>query len=108
MLNFVSFFADGSKLNDQLMSLPVYLIRDIENFLKTRDIHKFIWLDMHFFEHEMVKEKEEPTLTRSFCLATFTKLSNMYQNFLDKGKSDEQLKEKITEEALNFRQSLRK
>jgi hypothetical protein len=52
MLNLVSFFSDGTKLNDQLLRLPVYLIRDIENFLKLKNVDKFLWLDMRYFELE--------------------------------------------------------
>ena len=52
MLNLVSFFSDGNKFNDQLLRLPIYLIRDIENFLKLKNIEKFLWLDMSYFEVE--------------------------------------------------------
>ena len=49
ILNLVSFFAEGSKLNEKLLGLPIYLIKDLENFLKLRDINKFLWLDMDYF-----------------------------------------------------------
>ena len=38
MLNMVSFFSECTKLSEKFTSLPIYLIRDIENFLKTKDI----------------------------------------------------------------------
>ena len=41
-LNISSFFADGTKLAEKLISLPIYLVRDIENFLKVREIQKFL------------------------------------------------------------------
>jgi hypothetical protein len=28
-------------------------VREIENFLKVREIEKFMWLDMHYFEMEI-------------------------------------------------------
>ena len=50
MLNMVSFFSEGTKLSEKLLALPIYLVRDIENFLKVKDIQKFLWLDMSYFE----------------------------------------------------------
>jgi hypothetical protein len=50
MLNIVSFFSEGTKLGEKLSSLPIYLIRDISNFLKTKDIQKFLWVDMAYFD----------------------------------------------------------
>jgi hypothetical protein len=52
-LNIANFFADGTRLNDKLLSLPIYLLREIENFLKVRQIEKFMMLDMHHFEIEI-------------------------------------------------------
>lgn len=53
MLNYASFFSEGTKLNEQLLGLPIYLVRDIENFLKVKDIQKFLWLDMSYFEIDL-------------------------------------------------------
>ena len=33
-----------------MMKLPLYLIRDIQNFIKLKDIQKFLWQDMSYFE----------------------------------------------------------
>jgi len=49
ILNIVSFFAEGSKLNEKLLGLPIYLVKDLENFIKLRDTNKFLWLDMDYF-----------------------------------------------------------
>lgn len=49
-LNIASFFADGCKLSDRLIGLPIYLVRDLENFLKERSVDKYLWLDMTYFE----------------------------------------------------------
>ena len=50
MLNIVSFFCEGTKLCEQFSTLPIYLVRDVSNFLKTKDIQKFLWVDMAYFE----------------------------------------------------------
>ncbi len=52
-LNLHSLFADGSRTNDELIGLPIYLVRDIENFLKVREVKKFLMLDMQYFEKEI-------------------------------------------------------
>lgn len=52
-LNLVSFFSEGSKLQEQLIGLPIYLIKDIENFVKEKNVNKFLWLDMTYFEKEI-------------------------------------------------------
>ena len=43
-LNIVSFLE--STYLERLLSLPVYLLRDLENFIKVEDIEKFLWFDM--------------------------------------------------------------
>ena len=86
MLNMVSFFSECTKLSEKFSQLPIYLIRDIENFLKVRDIQKFLWLDMAYFEQihdytiedEIAKEMRENALTRSNCLKKFSEISNLY------------------------------
>ena len=79
MLNMVSFFSE-SKLSENLTQLPIYLIRDISNFLKVKDIQKFLWVDMVYFEQiydytiedDTAKEMRENALTRSNCLKKFS------------------------------------
>lgn len=70
ILNIVSFFAEGSKLNEKLLGLPIYLVKDLENFLKLRDTNKFLWLDMDYFilqleyqNYEQNGKKEEDKIT---------------------------------------------
>ena len=50
-LNIVSYFSEGSNLADNLIGLPIYLIKDLENFIKENYIQKFLWLDMSHFEY---------------------------------------------------------
>lgn len=52
-LNLVSFFSEGSKLSDKLIALPLYLVKDLENFLKERSCSKFVHTDMHYFDMEV-------------------------------------------------------
>lgn len=47
-LNIVSFL-EGI-LVDKLIQLPVYLIRDLENFIKIDEAEKFMWFDMKTLE----------------------------------------------------------
>ena len=56
-LNLHSFFADGSMLSNWLLSLPVFLIRDIENFLKVKEPRKYLMTDMSYFEKEIDYEQ---------------------------------------------------
>ena len=43
-LNIVSFLEIGNI--EKLMQLPVYLIRDLENFMKLQDYNKFLFYSM--------------------------------------------------------------
>jgi hypothetical protein len=52
-LNLVSFFSEGSKLSDKLIALPLYLVKDLENFLKEKSCSKFLRTDMHYFDVEL-------------------------------------------------------
>lgn len=52
-LNLVSFFSEGTKLSDKLIALPLYLIKDIENFLKEKICSKFLQEDMNHFDLEI-------------------------------------------------------
>jgi hypothetical protein len=47
-LNIVSFL-ESCHL-EKLVSMPVYLIRELENFLKVKDIDKFRYFSMEPFE----------------------------------------------------------
>ena len=90
MLNLVSFFSEGrnqgTSLSDKMLSLPIYLIRVIENFLKVKDIKKFLWLDMAYFEQvvdysEFLRNPNDPKeeiLTRDNCIKRYSEISNLY------------------------------
>jgi hypothetical protein len=109
-LNIVSFFSEGSKLAENLIGLPIYLLKDLENFIKEKYIHKFLWLDMSHFEHGIdysqwlnsVKTDEE-ALSKEMCIEQFSLLSNMYQDFVDSEKSSILLREQICATAHLFR-----
>lgn len=96
MLNLVSFLSEGSKFAERLIGLPIYLVKDIENFLKERDIQKFLWLDMKHFEEDVdyeatralpVSEQQEQlgsdfisesSLKPEKCMQLFSEICNMY------------------------------
>ena len=52
-LNLVSFFSEGTKLSEKLIFLPLYLIKDIENFLKEKMSVKFLHEDMDYFDMQI-------------------------------------------------------
>lgn len=60
------------------MRLPIYLVRDIENFLKLKDIEKFLWLDMRYFEieHDYTiipgKESELKPESANYCSTKYS------------------------------------
>lgn len=47
-LNIVSFLE--SSYFEKLISLPIYIIRDLENFIKLDDIEKYVYFDMKTIE----------------------------------------------------------
>ena len=47
-LNIVSFLE--SSYFERLISLPIYIIRDLENFIKLDDIEKYVYFDMKTIE----------------------------------------------------------
>ena len=52
-LNLVSFFSEGTKLSEKLIFLPLYLVKDIENFLKEKMASKFLHEDMDYFDMQI-------------------------------------------------------
>ena len=59
-------------------------------------------------EDEIAKEMRENALTRSNCLKKFSEISNLYQDYIETGKIDEELRQKIISLAGAFRQGLRR
>ena len=51
-LNIVSFLETSSI--EKLMALPVYLIRDLENFIKIKDIEKFLFTNMKSIDDAII------------------------------------------------------
>ena len=118
MLNMVSFFSEGTKLSEKLLALPIYLIRDIENFLKVKDIQKFLWLDMSYFEIDLDYSKfngdgddlgnAKNELNRDNCIQRYTEIANIAQDYMEQDKANEYLKEQLVSLAHKFRQDLRR
>jgi len=118
MLNMVSFFSEGTKLSEKLLALPIYLIRDIENFLKVKDIQKFLWLDMSYFEIDLDYsefngdgddlENAKNELNGSNCIKRYTEIGNIAQDYMEQDKANEYLKEQLVSLAHKFRQDLRR
>lgn len=80
-LNIVSFL-EGIHL-ERLQGLPVYLIRDLENFIKLEDIEKFIWFDMRAieeaaYEQNCKSEQKREVISSEFC---YEKYSNIIELF---------------------------
>jgi len=96
-LNLVSFFSEGSKLSDKLIALPIYLIKDIENFLKEKDCSKFLHLDMYHFDMAIDYSKfngadhaEQPhfeipskdsKITEEYCQSTFCEIQDLFHEY---------------------------
>ena len=51
---------------------------------------------------------KENALTRSNCMKRFSEISNLFQDYMDEGKTDDALKKKISTKAFQFRQALRR
>mmetsp|Transcript_37533 Transcript_37533/g.57508 ORF Transcript_37533/g.57508 Transcript_37533/m.57508 type:complete len:140 (-) Transcript_37533:1494-1913(-) len=88
VLNLHSLFADGARINDELIGLPIYLLRDIENFLKVKEPKKFLMLDMEYFEKEIDYEaflksqadiEIENELSQVNCKSTFDQIKDIYR-----------------------------
>ena len=115
-LNLVSFFSEGSKLQEQLIGLPIYLIKDIENFVKEKNVNKFLWLDMTYFEKEINyaslqisnNVNLENCLTKSKCEEKYSKIINMFHDYQEQGNNNEFLRERIVEHTYIFRKSLKR
>jgi hypothetical protein len=64
-LNIITFLE--STFIEKLLSLPVYLIRDLENFIKLEGIEKFVLFDMkeldeiEFNQNRMIAEQNRFT-----------------------------------------------
>ena len=111
----VSYFCEGSKINEQLLSLPIYLIRDIANFLKLRNTQKYLWLDMSYFDvvHDYTETQvqmppEGTDIDENYCMVKFSEITNLYQEYLESSLKDPEEKQHIRDLALNFKQMLRK
>ena len=56
-LNIVSYLEAG--YFDRLVSLPVYLLRDLQNFIRIQDTHKYLAFDMRMVEDVEALQVEE-------------------------------------------------
>ena len=87
-LNIVSFLELGQL--DKLSSLPVYLIRDLENFIKLEDQEKFIMNDMRAIEEAVHEQSERQTrnfktkkdvLNHERCLQIYQEIEEMLAEY---------------------------
>ena len=112
MFNIVNFFLEGSDTCEDMLSMPLYLIRDITNFIKLPTTEKFLWLDMSYFdsihEYDAVNVFKDEDISAGFCKEQFSKLTNMYMDYLDGDRLDLQLRAKIAETARQLKQIIRK
>jgi hypothetical protein len=87
------------------------LIKDIENFVKEKNVNKFLWLDMTYFEKDIDyskyqvfnNENQEKCLTKSKCEEKYSKIVNMFHDYQEQGKNNDYLKERIAEHTYLFR-----
>jgi hypothetical protein len=89
-LNLISFLE--STYLDRLLSLPIYLIRDLENFIKIHDYYKYQLFSMHVIEDvegwfrahtaqetEDAKQSSNPSsLNHDYCSALYDSLMEKY------------------------------
>ena len=74
------------------MRLPVYLVRDIENFLKLKNNEKFIWLDMRYFELEHDysiipgRESEPRPESPNYCTTKYAQIINLNQEYIENNR----------------------
>jgi hypothetical protein len=91
-LNLVSFL-DGGAMLDRLLALPVYLLRDLENFVKIHDSpEKYLAYDMQAVEDiegaaclhnengdgPFIGGKDETSLTSERCEAMYVELAERF------------------------------
>lgn len=58
-LNIVSFLEQNSFMHESLLKLPIYLIRDLQNFIKVGKVIKYEADSMKVVEEAYVDEEEE-------------------------------------------------
>ena len=90
-LNIVSFL-EPSYL-DRLLSLPIYLIRDLQNFIKINDSEKFLAFDMKIVEDveqwikqtEQIEESKDEikrnVITMDYCSQVFDDITSKFEEF---------------------------
>ena len=93
-LNIVSFL-EPSYL-DRLLSLPIYLIRDLQNFIKINDSDKYLMFDMKVVEdvemwaksNEQEESKEGAgkvvggsVITREYCAQVFDDIAAKFEEY---------------------------
>lgn len=114
-LNIMSFFLEGSTYFEDMAALPLYLVRDLMNFIKLPTCEKFLWLDMTYFEvvHEYeqgaaCKYFVDEDVTPEFCKMKFGQITNMFLDFEEGGRMNTDLKVEIEQMAKQLKQVIRK
>ena len=104
-LNLVSFLE--STYLDRLLSLPVYLIRDLENFIKIHDSYKYQMFNMLVVEdiegwhraagntHNEEAKIQNSALNLDYCSSAYDGLTEKYEEYVRNGRLQEGLKREI-------------
>lgn len=109
-LNIVSFLE--SSYLEKLVSLPVYLLRDLENFIKIDTHEKFLTFDMKAVEDiehacAMNLEEEERAkrviLTQDYCQKEYAGIEEMFEEFQFNMRLQEKLKSELCGRVHKFR-----
>ena len=74
-----------------MRNLPLWLIRDIQNFIKLKDPQKFLWQDMTYFE--IIHDYQIQTnLMGNQDEVGFKSLEEQYSHILDLYESNQDVK----------------
>ncbi|CDW89302.1 isoform c [Stylonychia lemnae] len=114
-LNIVSYLE--STYLERLLQLPIYLIRDLENFIKLEDSEKYVLTDMRDIEEseyaqnqqiQMETGKKKEIFNEENCLKLYQELMEMFSEFDGNGRLQDQLKQDLCSKVHKFRSQLRK
>ena len=113
-LNIVSYL-EATYL-ERLLSLPVYLLRDLENFIKIHNApEKYLAFDMKAVEdiegstcfegspeHRKLMDQEEH-LTADYCSTFYNELIDLFEDYHRNLRLQDSLRTEICTKALKFR-----
>ena len=108
-LNIVSFLECAYL--ERLVQLPVYLVRELENFIKLEDSDKYVCVDMRMLEEaEYQQNNSQPreSLTQDGCGRVYTEIVELFEEYTWNGRLQEGVKVELCGKVHRFRQVLRK